>query len=162
MALRKSLGIPDSVDSQDAFVKFLNSSDGAELREKFDSLFATNDKSNIVEPNIDWLKKTIFKVTKDINIDTFNGSKRETITNQLVKEFINSNGLADLIKTMKSLSRMKRYDNVYDRDGKKIDTYIEPILKIDRMIDSGMDVKFHQAQSLPFTELEKIRPSVKD
>ena len=32
MALRKSLGIPDSVDSQDAFAKFLNSSDGTELR----------------------------------------------------------------------------------------------------------------------------------
>lgn len=162
MALRKSLGIPDSVDSQDAFVKFLNSSDGTELREKFDSLFATNDKSNIVEPNIDWLKKTIFKATKDINIDTFNGSKRETITNQLVKEFINSNGLADLIKTMKSLSRMKKYDNVYDAGGKKIDTHIEPILKIDRMIDSGMDVKFHQADSLPFAQLEKITPSVKN
>ena len=57
---------------------------------------------------------------------------------------------------------MKKYDNVYDADGKKIDTHIEPILKIDRMIDSGMDVKFHQAQSLPFAQLEKITPSVKN
>jgi hypothetical protein len=31
---------------------------------------------------------------------------------------------------------MKKYDNVYDAHGKKIDAHIDPILKIDRMIDS--------------------------
>ena len=162
MELRKELGIPDSVTDENEFVKFLNSAEWSELKVKFDSLFATNDKNNIIEPNIDWLKKAIYKITKNISIDTFDGAKREMVTHRLVKEFINSNDFSDLIKTMKSFARMKTYDNIFDKEWNKIDGYVQPILKLDRMIDSWMDVKFHQAQSLPFEELEKISPSIKD
>lgn len=162
MELRKELGIPDSVTDENEFVKFLNSAEWSELKVKFDSLFATNDKNNIIEPNIDWLKKAIYKITKNISIDTFDGAKREMVTHRLVKEFINSNDLSDLIKTMKSFARMKTYDNIFDKEWNKIDGYVQPILKLDRMIDSWMDVKFHQAQALPFDDLEKIQPSVKD
>jgi len=86
------------------------------LKVKFDSLFATNDKNNIIEPNIDWLKKAIYKITKNISIDTFDGAKREMVTHRLVKEFINSNDFSDLIKTMKSFARMKTYDNIFDKE----------------------------------------------
>lgn len=154
-AFRKELWIPDGIINNVDFVDFINSSEWAEVRAKFESLIAYNEGEKVIYPNTKWLVSAISKSVKDISIDTFDGAKRQSVTKELTKQLINSNELADLVKSMKAVLRLKHYDNVVSEE-----EYIEPLLKIDRMLESGMNVRFYKPDSMSREQIEKYEAGV--